>query len=107
MRTFDIVDPEGRLLAFEVSTFLLSRRGIVRLLAGISGVRLVKTGRLPAPSEDEFCEFECGLSRFAVWEPFGDSTRFHVGPKPMAWTSEISLIREQFQKSHRLRFFLF
>ena len=107
MRTFDIVDREGRLLAFEVSSTLVSRRGLVRLLSRIPGVQVVRRSHFLSPPEDEFCEFQCGASCFVVCEPFGDSSRYHVGPKAPGLVPETARIRAEFVKSNALAFLLF
>lgn len=33
---------------------------------------------------DVFCEFELKGHSFEIWEPYGDSSRFHIAAKPLA-----------------------
>jgi hypothetical protein len=81
MKTFDIRDPRGRLVAFEVSNTLLGRRGVCRIVAGIPGVTVLRRPRaLSWWREEVFCEFLLGGVRFEIWEPYGDNSRYWIGP---------------------------
>lgn len=75
MRTYPLYNDQGKLVAFEVSS-LLSRRLARRVAASIPGARIVSSKL----REDQFCEFEIAGAKFAIEEPFGDNSRFWVGP---------------------------
>ena len=106
MKTYDLKDGDGQLYAFEVGS-LLFRNGVSHILRRIPGVSIVwAPSRFKAPSGavDAFCEFELEDVRFIVCEPWGDNSRYWVGPKvddgkaPHA-TSQIGSIRDAFGNS--------
>jgi len=83
MKSYDIKMPDGTLFAFEVERgFTLTRRGLVSKLRKISGINIVREPKLFACfDDDEFCEFFMNGVEFVAFEPFGDSSRFWLGPK--------------------------
>jgi len=100
MTTYDLKDQYGRVFAFEVESSSLSRRGAVRVVRSLPGAHVV---RAPKPwrlsVDDYFCEFEYRGKQFAIWEQFGDSDRYWIGPEPTEWTPEVAEIREHFQRT--------
>jgi hypothetical protein len=97
MTLHEIKDQNGRVFAFEVGNFLLSRRCVSRIVRSIPGVRLLKTqGYFSWSSEDVFCKFELGTQKFQVWEPFGDNSRYWIGPESAEWCEEVHIVREAF-----------
>ena len=46
--------------------------------------------------EDEFCEFEVEGMKFVVWEPYGDNSRYWIGPQPPRWVPQIAQVRQAF-----------
>jgi len=100
VKTYDLKDGEGRVFAFEVSNVLVGRRGVCRIVRTIAGVRLIKE---PRPwrlvADDEFCEFEVDGVRFVAYEPFGDSSRYWIGPKAPGWVAGLELVREAFARA--------
>ena len=107
MKVHDVKDEEGRVFAFEVSNTLLGRRGLCRVVRRIPGARLMKE---PAAfswfSEEEFCEFQVGDVTFVAWEPFGDNSRYWIGPKPPRWVPEMAGVREAFRRARVIFGFL-
>jgi hypothetical protein len=102
MRTHDITDTDGRVVAFEVSNFHLGRRSLGRFVSRIPGCVLVRGPRRFSFDDDQFCEFELDGVRFVAWEPFGDNSRFWVGPKvdeatTPQWCPQIDRIRDAFR----------
>jgi hypothetical protein len=101
MKVYDLRDEHGRVFAFEVPNFLLRRRGLARIVNSIPGVRLL---RVPAPfswfGEEEFCEWELDGVKFVAWEPFGDNSRYWVGPADSpAWHPQIETVRRAFAEA--------
>jgi hypothetical protein len=93
VRTYDLHDAEGRVYAFEVSS-LLGRRGAVRVIRSIPAARVTRTPvALSWLREETFCEFELDDVRFVVWEPFGDSSRYWIGPEPVRRVPQLDKIR--------------
>lgn len=93
MRTYPLLDDQGWLVAFNVSS-LLGRRLARRVAAEISGARIVSTNL----REDRFCVFEIGSSQFAIEEPFGDNSRFWVGPVNAVAVEAIERVQVNFSK---------
>lgn len=97
MKTYPIKDRQGQLFAFEVDNLLLGRRGLVRVVSTVPGARLHRRPKfLSWFREEEFCEFDVDGSVFVAWEPFGDSSRYWVGPKERRHHPAIELIEEVF-----------
>jgi hypothetical protein len=104
MKIFDILDAQGRLLAFEVSNALLGRRGACRVVAGLPGVTMLRRPRvLSWWREEVFCEFSLGGVRFEIGEPYGDNSRYWIGPAgadPLVGsTAEIVQVRDAFARA--------
>jgi hypothetical protein len=100
MTTYDLKDQHGRVFAFEIDNGLLDRRGFVRIVQSLPGVRLT---REPTPwrlsIDEQFCEFDFRGVHFTVWEPFGDSDRYWIGPEPPAWAPEVVEVRDLFGRA--------
>jgi hypothetical protein len=95
MVTYDLKDADGRIFAFEISNVLIGRRGTQRVIEKIAGVRLIRRDRLFS-GNDQFCEFELDGVRFVVWEPWGDNSRYWIGPVTPGATPQILRVREAF-----------
>jgi hypothetical protein len=91
MKVHDLLDDEGRIFAIEVENFGLGRKGAVRIVRGIPGVTAIREQRA-----DDFCEFEVGGVPFVIEEPDGNSSRYWVGPKSMAWVAQLAIVRAAF-----------
>lgn len=99
MRTYPIKDREGRLFAFEVDNLLLGRRGLARVVGSLSGVRIRRRPKfLSWFREEEFCEFEVDGGSFVAWEPYGDSSRYWIGPKDRRPHPAIERVEEAFAR---------
>ena len=77
---------------------MIGRRGVVKALESMPGVTVTKRPVLFSwIREQMFCEFEIEGERFEVFEPWGDSNFYNIGPaeakKP---TPQIARIREYF-----------
>lgn len=78
---FDLLDEDGRLLAFEVENAGLDRRGVCRIVGAIPGARITRRPKfLSWLREEVFCEFLVDGKKFIAWEPFGDNSRYWIGP---------------------------
>lgn len=74
----------GRAYAFEVENIYLSVATAARLLAEVEGVVDVKRRRALSRSSDVHMVFKyCGRP-YMIWEPYGDSSRYWVGPQENA-----------------------
>jgi hypothetical protein len=100
MKTYALRDTEGRTLAFEVSNLLLGRRAVVRIVRTVPGVRITKEPRRWRLSNDEdFCEFELAGVRFVVSEPYGDNSRYWIGPQPPRWIVGVERVEAAFARA--------
>jgi hypothetical protein len=108
MKIYDITDADGRPVAFEISNLCISRRGVARVVR--QRLPQATVVREPAPAltaeawrwwaaDEHFCEFQVGATRFVAWEPWGDSSRYWIGPEPAGLSSELPLVREAFART--------
>ena len=83
MKTFPIHDNQGRLLAFEINNLFISRRRTIHILKSIEGVEITYR-RFPfaRDSSDVFCKFLFDGQEYIAMEPWGDSSRYWIGPEP-------------------------
>jgi len=95
LKIHDLLDKEGRIFALEVSNFLLSRKRLCKIVSTIPGVRMVRTPR-HLSGEEELCEFEIDGQRFVASEPWGDSSRYWIGPKSKEWCPQVEIVRHFF-----------
>ncbi len=97
MKTYDLLDEGGRLFAFEVSVLETDRRGICRVVQSIPGANLIRKPKLFSWfREEEFCEFEVDGEKFVAWEPYGDNSRYWIGPDPARWLPQTQRVRDSF-----------
>jgi len=80
MKTYPIAKEDAPLFAFEIDHVYLSRRAIVRLLNTVEGVTEVQLGGRFGSSDDIRIEFKCHGHDYVVMEPFGDNSRYWIGP---------------------------
>ncbi len=97
MRVYDCNDSDGGLIAFEVDNATLTRNRACRIAASIAGVEIVRRSRLFRDSDD-FCEFLIDGETFIIEEPFGDNSRYWIGPKDSTQHKSLLTIREAFER---------
>ena len=106
MITHDLLDEDGRVYAFEVDNVGLGRKGVCSVVETIPGARI---SRRPKPlswfREEVFCEFSVDGVAFVAWEPFGDSSRYWIGPEPPEWRPQTQSVRDAFAVHKELRVF--
>jgi hypothetical protein len=79
MRTYPIKDDAGVLFAFEIDAQLLGR-GLARLLGQVEGVSNLRRRKWWVGSPDVHIRFRYREREYIVWEPFGDNSRWWIGP---------------------------
>ncbi len=73
-------DDEGRMYAFEIDNAYISLRTVIRLLRLCDGVEITATRR--TFSRDEIhVKFKYEGVDMIVWEPYGDNSKYWVGPE--------------------------
>ncbi len=82
MKTFPLTTEGGTsVFAFEISNTLILQSTITHLLTGVDGVTDVRGRKLFSKSSDVHVEFRYLGQPFIVLEPFGDNSRYWIGPK--------------------------
>ena len=106
MKTFELLDEEDRMFAFEVNNAGLGRKGVCRVVDTIPGAQIIRRPKfLSWFREDVFCEFLVDGRTFVAWEPFGDNSRYWIGPEPTEWLPQTQSIRDAFEAFRESRFF--
>jgi hypothetical protein len=99
MKTFPLAKKDERLVAFEIENIYVSRKAVAKLLKqanGVTGVRLL--GRFGS-SDDTRIEFKYLGRDYIVWEPFGDNSRYWIGPRnPGEGADEIIGLEDIFEQ---------
>ncbi len=98
MQTHSIVDPSsGVTFAFEVDNIYISAREAAQVLRGIPGVSNVRSRRPFSGASELRVAFDYLGKQCAVVEPFGDNSRFWIGPIDPAQTKfDVIVLRDAF-----------
>jgi hypothetical protein len=80
METFSIKDVNDVQIAFEIENIYITANAISELLKTVSGVDGTCKRNLFGGSEYHV-EFKYAGVECVVWEPYGDSSRYWIGPK--------------------------
>ena len=107
MKLYGIPANTERFAAFEVANWRIGRRGACKIVRRIPAVKVLKEPVfLSWLREDIFCKFQVGDEIFEIEEPFGDNSRYWVGPasvgnngKILKWVPEIELVRTVFEQA--------
>jgi hypothetical protein len=97
MKTYQLHDETGRLLAFEIDNAWLQPRGMPGVIAHLQGAHLLR--RSCDGSLDERFRFQVGEECFLVLEVGGDSKRYWVGPESGGFTTVTATVCAAFSKS--------
>lgn len=81
MNTYEITNKDGTAFAFEIDNVYITPRKIGKLLTSTDGVTKGKVRKLFDFGNENRLEFEYLGGNFVVWEPFGDNSRYWIGPK--------------------------
>jgi len=94
MKTRELRTDHGMRTGFSVISLLLSRHGVARVVATISGATVVRKQRLFAISaRDGFCEFVASSKTFLAIGPFGDNSEFWLVTEPPEERPQIEVVR--------------
>jgi hypothetical protein len=80
MRTFPARDSGAVLRGIEVEHIYISRGRLGRVLSSVEGVASVRKAPRIRRREGYQLDFELGGVPYTVWEPYGDSSRYWIGP---------------------------
>ena len=100
METYPLIDKtkNNYQIAFEIENAYIGVGTIVRLLAGIIGITDIRKRKPFIGSSEIHVEFKYLNRDYIVWEPYGDSSRYWIGPKnPDECTDDIGIIDNTFK----------
>lgn len=80
MNTYPLTLENGTVYAFELENTYIRPRKVAEILAEIDGVTNIKLRKLFSSSSDTHVKFKYRNKDFMVWEPYGDSSRYWIGP---------------------------
>lgn len=85
-------------IAFEIENVYVSRRTVADLLKKVDGVTEVRLRGHFGSSDDVRVEFKYLNCGYIVWEPYGDNSRYWIGPQnPSEESSDIRAIEKVFE----------
>jgi len=98
MKTYPQYTEDNKLSSFEINNIFCSRKKATRVIETIPGVKVLRRPKrfLSWFREDVFCEFELGGATYLVEEPFGDNSRFWIGPLQKDVDGSIGKVLEAF-----------
>lgn len=103
MNVHPILDQDGVLWALEVDNAYVSPRTIAKELSAVDGVQELRLRALFGESPDVHLRFSFHGKEFIVWEPYGDSSRYWIGPNDVGSHTSIESIFQALQR-HRPSF---
>lgn len=97
MKTYRLLRQDGFPYAFEVANVYVGPRRVVEILTGIQGVSDIRLGKAFDKSSDTRVRFKFRGHEFVVWEPYGDNSRYWIGPEQDNENLDISLLEQAFE----------
>lgn len=101
MKTYPLIDEKkgDRPFAFEIENAYVGTGTIARLLAEVDGVTDVRARKLFRGSSEIHVEFKYLNHDYIVWEPYGDNSRYWIGPKnPEESAGDIGNVENAFKR---------
>jgi len=84
MKTYPLFKKNGiREPIFEIDKIYIAPAALFRLLVTVEGVTEVRPRKIFLKPSDIRVEFRYLQRPYIVWEPFGDNSRFWIGPADM------------------------
>ena len=80
MKTYPISNENGVQVAFEIENVYINCKSIAKLLHELSDIKSIKMQKLFTNTEYRI-EFVYKGIDCVVWEPFGDNSRYWIGPR--------------------------
>lgn len=98
MKTFRAgSEPDGRLRAFEVENAYIGPSAIAQVLRQTEGVTEVQRRRLFSRDSEVHVRFRYRGHPCIVWEPYGDNSRYWIGPESTdSFTADMAPVEEAF-----------
>ncbi len=94
MKTYPLLNDADQMTGFEISSlFFPSSASVSRFFEKCPGVQVTRRRKLFESGNEVHAELEFEGGTLIVWEPFGDNSRFWIGPKEESETTSDSLQR--------------
>ena len=98
MKTYPIKRDDGTLSAFEVTSGWVTFRPLYAILTSVPGV----TGVVRQFLKDDRVSFSYNSVPFVVYESFGDSSRYWIGPTdPANYHGDVEPLHNAFRRYRR------
>jgi hypothetical protein len=81
MRVYPALERDQQLIAFEIDNVYFTVAGLREILRGVSDVSNVKSRALFSSPAELIISFDYKNHPMIVWEPYGDSSRYWIGPE--------------------------
>jgi hypothetical protein len=81
MRTYELHRDDGYFLAFEIENVYVRPKKIGEVLSTVEGMTDVSVRKSSRASKDVHVNFKYLGIEYIVWEPFGDNSRYWIGPE--------------------------
>jgi hypothetical protein len=82
VETYSQNNDRGEVCAFGIpSSYFLSSAGVARFFSRCPGVQVERVRRIFEFGNDIHAIFALDGDRYLVWEPYGDNSRYRVGPE--------------------------
>lgn len=94
MKTYPILKDDGSLHAFEVTSSWVTFRPLYRILASVDGVSDIKRNWFNL----DRVSFKLHGEPFVVHEPWGDNSRYWIGPKNIPSPVDLGCLHAAFQQ---------
>jgi len=99
MKTYMLYNANGSPFAFEIDNIYISLRKIEHILNTNTNVSEVKVRKLLSKDDSEIhIKFKYFDEDYIIWEPFGDNSRYWIGPYKDNLEQEMSSLEESFGK---------
>jgi hypothetical protein len=97
VRTYPIIDETGQTFAIEVEIAYCGIRSLAQTIASVEGVTDVSVCKPFSGSGDLRAKFRYQGDEFVVVEPFGDNSRYWIGPVADAPHRDLSPIETRLE----------
>lgn len=102
MKVYEQHDDQGRTFSIEIEIPARGRRGVISVLEKIEGLELTKRPKLLSSWREEiFCRFVLDGEAYFAEEPFGDNSRYWIGPDDCEWHPSFERVVSAFGAASR------
>ncbi|MCL1142547.1 hypothetical protein [Shewanella gaetbuli] len=77
---YELLNDNGELFAFEIESVYMPLSQIANTLEKIEGVSQIRNRKMFSSQDEIHIRFKFNGIDYIVWEPYGDNSRFWLGP---------------------------